>query len=114
MPSLPCNPYPPLQPPSARSELFSGAKFPPTAPCEAVPLKFAHDDFCPNLELESLDSDEDCISLSSFGSSSSYGGRSDERRVSFAAPLVTEVKTRPRTQESDKRLLFYTQSETDR
>jgi hypothetical protein len=69
-------------------------------------------DVCPYLL--SLDSDEDCKSLSSYGSSSSCSANSIERRVSFAATLVTEVNTRPYTEDSEKRLLFYTQSETDR
>lgn len=70
------------------------------------------DDVCPYLL--SLDSDEDCKSLSSDGSSSSCSESSIERRVSFAATLVTEVNTRPYTEDSEKGLLFYTQSETDR
>jgi hypothetical protein len=78
----------------------------------AVGRSPSDDDCCP--DLQSLDSDDDCISLSSCGSASSYGGRSAERRVSFATPLVTSVKTRPRTKACDKRLLFYTQAETDR
>ncbi len=71
------------------------------------------DDFCP--DLLSLDSDEeDCLSVSSYGSASSFGGRSQERKVTFAAPLVTEVRTRPRTPEADKGLLFYSEKETTR
>lgn len=112
MASISYHPYPPLQPPLAGSHLPIAAELPSLAPCEAVLRKHAGDDICPDLEL--LDSDEDCISLSSFGSDFSSGGRINDRRVSFAAPLVTEVKTRPRTQECDKRMLFYTQSETDR
>lgn len=70
------------------------------------------DDCCP--DLLPLDPDEDCISLSSFSSASFCSGRSTERRVSFAASLVTDVRTRPRTKNCDKKLLYYTQSETDR
>ena len=75
----------------------------------------ADDAYCP--DLLSLDSDEDCISLSSCNSGSSYGGTStttERSRVSFSYPLVTEVKPRPRTTDSEKKSLFYTQSETDR
>lgn len=36
------------------------------------------------------------------------------RRVSFARPLVTEVRTRPRTLSEDLRALFYTYEETQR
>ena len=76
--------------------------------------KRSNDDFCP--DLLSLEADEDCISLSSCSSaaSSSYSGRVGERRVSFAAPLVTDVRTRPRTKDCDKRNLFYSSQETDR
>ena len=65
-------------------------------------------------DLIPLDSDEDCTSLSSYESDFSYSARSNDRRVSFAATLVTEVKTRPFTNDNEKGLLFYTQSETDR
>ena len=75
--------------------------------------KPSNHDFCP--DLLSLDSDEeDCISLSSCSSASSCGGRGHERRVAFATPLVTEVKTRPRTAEEEKGLLFYSEKETSR
>mmetsp|Transcript_2983 Transcript_2983/g.5321 ORF Transcript_2983/g.5321 Transcript_2983/m.5321 type:complete len:220 (+) Transcript_2983:42-701(+) len=76
--------------------------------------KRSNDDFCP--DLLSLEADEDCISLSSCSSaaSSSYSGRVGERRVSFASPLVTDVRTRPRTKDCDKRNLFYSSQETDR
>lgn len=76
--------------------------------------KRSNDDFCP--ELLSLEADEDCISLDSCSSasSSSYSVRSGVRKVSFAAPLVTLVRTRPRTNECDKRDLFYSSQETDR
>lgn len=68
---------------------------------------------CP--DLVSLDSDEDCISLSSSDSRSSFGGESiTGRRVSFASKLVTDVKTRPFTKACDKRQLFYTSDETAR
>ena len=36
------------------------------------------------------------------------------RRVSFAQPLITEVRTRPRTLPQDLRSLFYTYEETHR
>lgn len=110
--SLPCHPHHPLKPPSTGGLRLSDAESPSQGQYEGVMRKSADVDFCP--DLLSLDSDEDCISLSSFGSASSFGGGSTERRVSFAATLVTEVKTRPRTKDCDKRLLFYTQSETDR
>ena len=76
--------------------------------------KRSNDDFCPGLL--SLEADEDCISLDSCSntSSSSYSGRSGVRKVSFAAPLVTSIRTRPRTKECDKRDLFYSSQETDR
>lgn len=84
-------------------------------PCDAVTRKAADDHFCPDLlSLGSESEDDDCISLSSYGSASSYSGGGIDRKVSFATPLVTEVKTRPRTEDCDKRLLFYTQTETDR
>ena len=68
---------------------------------------------CP--DLLSLDSDEDCISLSSSDSRSSFGGESATgRRVSFASKLVTDVKTRPFTKACDRSQLFYTSDETDR
>eukprot|EP00956_Cyclotella_meneghiniana_P018233 scaffold30235_cov67-Cyclotella_meneghiniana.AAC.1 len=72
------------------------------------------DDGCP--DLLSLDSDEeDCLSLSSASTASSFshsGGH--ERRVSFASQLVTEVRFRARTPEADKPLLFYSEKETTR
>ena len=111
--SLPCHPTPPLKPPSTGGVgAIEGGPSSLPSPYVAVAQKPTDDCFYP--DLQSLDSDEDCISLSSYGSASSFGGESTERRVSFAAQLVTEVKTRPRTKECDKRLLFYTQSETDR
>ena len=36
------------------------------------------------------------------------------RRVSFAQPMVTDVRTRPRTLPEDLRALFYTYEETQR
>lgn len=88
-----------------------------SAPSSSLPPCSDGDDdyYCP--DLQSLDSDEeDCISLSSSCSSTSSYSRAgtDVRRVSFAAPLVTEVKTRPRTEEVDKPLLFYSEKETTR
>lgn len=109
--SLSCHTNPLLKPPSTGILRPRAAEDSSPGSYVAVMRKPADDDFCP--DLLSLESDEDCISLSSYGSASSFGG-GNERRVSFAAPLVTEVKTRPRTKECDKRLLFYTQSETDR
>lgn len=71
------------------------------------------DDGCP--DLLSLDSDEeDCLSLSSCSSASSFSRGGPDRRVSFAAPLVTEVHFRARTPEADKPLLFYSEKETTR
>jgi hypothetical protein len=71
------------------------------------------DESCP--DLLSLDSDEeDCFSLSSCSSASSFSRGGHERRVSFAAPLVTEVRFRARTPEADKPLLFYSEKETTR
>ena len=106
-----CYPQHPLKPPSGILRPDDASSSLP-APYGSVGLKVAEDDFCP--DLQSLDSDDDCISLSSCSSASSFSEGTTERRVSFAAPLVTEVKTRPRTKECDKKLLFYTQSETDR
>lgn len=103
---LSCHPHHPLKPPT------SGGLRRPAPYADVGAGKAVGDSYCP--DLLSLESDEDCISLSSYGSASSCDGGSTERRVSFAAPLVTEVKTRPRTKESDKGLLFYTQTETDR
>jgi len=37
-----------------------------------------------------------------------------DRRVSFAQPVVTDVRTRPRTLPEDVRALFYTYEETQR
>lgn len=72
-----------------------------------------NDDFCP--DLQSLDSDEeDCISVSSCSVASSCGGGRGQRKVSFVHGLVTDVKTRPRTDEADKALLFYSEKETSR
>jgi len=115
--SLPCHTHSPLLPPSAESILLrKAAALPSPAPYVDSVLKPTHDDddvaYCP--DLLPLDSDDDCISLSSCSSASFCSGRSIERRVSFAEPLVTEVRTRPRTRNCDKRLLFYTQAETDR
>lgn len=109
---LSCHPYQLQKPPSAEGLLQAAAGPSLLDPCVATKRSPADDDYCP--DLQSLDSDEDCISLSSFGSAPSYSGRIIERRVSFAEPLVTEVKTRPRTKDCDKKQLFYTQSETDR
>eukprot|EP00579_Thalassiosira_antarctica_P007949 CAMPEP_0201880114 /NCGR_PEP_ID=MMETSP0902-20130614/10811_1 /ASSEMBLY_ACC=CAM_ASM_000551 /TAXON_ID=420261 /ORGANISM="Thalassiosira antarctica, Strain CCMP982" /LENGTH=216 /DNA_ID=CAMNT_0048408083 /DNA_START=61 /DNA_END=711 /DNA_ORIENTATION=+ len=110
--SLPCHPHPPMKPPPADGVLRPiVAEHPSPAPYVAV-VRTADNDFCP--DLLPLDSDEDCISLSSCSSASLCSRRSVERKVSFAEHLVTEVNTRPRTRDCDKRLLFYTQSETDR
>ncbi|KAL9183831.1 hypothetical protein ACHAXT_004687 [Thalassiosira profunda] len=107
---LPCHHYPPLKPPSPGG-LRRAAAEPPSRPPSVPVSRTADDDFCP--DLQSL-SDEDCISLSSYGSDASSRGSIIGRRVSFAEPLVTEVKTRPRTKTRDKQVLFYSQSETDR
>eukprot|EP00584_Thalassiosira_punctigera_P015622 CAMPEP_0172550174 /NCGR_PEP_ID=MMETSP1067-20121228/26311_1 /TAXON_ID=265564 ORGANISM="Thalassiosira punctigera, Strain Tpunct2005C2" /NCGR_SAMPLE_ID=MMETSP1067 /ASSEMBLY_ACC=CAM_ASM_000444 /LENGTH=217 /DNA_ID=CAMNT_0013337675 /DNA_START=44 /DNA_END=694 /DNA_ORIENTATION=+ len=112
--SLQCHPHSPLKPPLLAGGLLrpSYSEPPSPAPYVAVVPKTADDVFCP--ELVPLDSDEDCISLSSCSTASFCSGRTGERRVSFAVPLVTEVRTRPRTRVCDKKLLYYTQSETDR
>lgn len=54
------------------------------------------------------------MSLSSCSSASSFSRGGHDRRVSFAAPLVTEVRFRARTPEADKPLLFYSEKETTR
>ena len=110
---LPCHHYPPLKPPSPGGLRRAAAAEPSRPPCVPVSVSRspADDDFCP--DLQSL-SDEDCISLSSYGSDASSRGSIIGRRVSFAEPLVTEVKTRPRTKAREKQVLFYSQSETDR
>jgi hypothetical protein len=111
--SFPCHPQRPLKPPSPGG-LTRGVPGSPARYVGGV-CKHTDDAYCP--DLLSLDSDEDCISLSSCDSASSYGGTStttERSRVSFSYPLVTEVKLRPRTKDSEKKTLFYTQSETDR
>ncbi|KAL7524944.1 hypothetical protein ACHAWF_001143 [Thalassiosira exigua] len=112
--SLPCRhrSHPPLKPPSA-ARLGSTAgdlPLPLSVPLVGATHDPADEDDCPGLR--PLDSDE--ISLSTCESLSSCSARIPRRRVSFAAPLVTAVKTRPRTKDSDKELLFYTRLETDR
>lgn len=116
--SLPCHPHSPLKPPrpAAGPRRQGDGELPPSpASYVAVVPVIAVDDLCP--DLQPLDSDDDCISLSSCSTASTasfFSRRSVERRVSFAVHLVTEVRTRPRTRDCEKRLLFYTQSETDR
>lgn len=111
---LPCHPrdaVPWITPSGRFSEANAAlAKPPPSLDVK----KHSNDGFCP--DLLPLEADEDCISLSSCSSaaSSSYIGRTGERRVSFAAPLVTDIRTRPRTKDCDKRALFYSSQETER
>jgi len=112
---LPCHPRDAVpwitQSASGFAEVNAALSKPPPS---LVVEKRSNDVFCP--DLLSLEADEDCISLSSCSSaaSSSYSGRAGERRVSFAAPLVTDVRTRPRTKDCDKSNLFYSSQETDR
>ena len=112
---LPCHPRDavPWISPSAGGYAEANAALSKPPPSLGV-NKCSNDGFCP--DLLSLEADEDCISLSSCSSaaSSSVGGGAGERRVSFAAPLVTAVRTRPRTKDCDKRNLFYSSQETDR
>ena len=112
---LPCHPRDavPWITPSAGGYAEANAALSKEPPSLDV-KKRSNDDFCP--DLLSLEADEDCISLSSCSSaaSSSVSGGAGERRVSFAAPLVTDVRTRPRTKDCDKRNLFYSSQETDR
>lgn len=112
--SLSCHSCPPWNPPLPADGLFSpsDAVSPSPVPYVGAVPKTKEEDYCP--ELLPLDSDEDCISLGSCGSASFCGRRSADRRVSFAATLVTEVRTRPRTRDCYKKLLFYTHAETDR
>jgi len=109
MAQLPCHPIS-----SSKSRLSSClACLAPDS--SSVVQKTTDNNFCP--DLLPLDSDEDCMSLSSgshCSTDSFCSGRIAERRVTFADTLVTKVNTRPRTLDCDKRLLFYTQSETNR
>lgn len=112
---LPCHPrdaVPWITPSAGRFAEANAALSKPPPSLEVK--KHSNDGFCP--DLLPLEADEDCISLSSCSSaaSSSYSGRTGERRVSFAAPLVTAVRTRPRTKDCDKRNLFYSSQETER
>jgi hypothetical protein len=96
---------------SARS--LNGPRPCPTPESLPPPFRESSDDGCP--DLLSLDSDEeDCLSLSSCSSASSYSREGRERRVSFATPLVTEINYRARTPEADKPLLYYSEKETTR
>lgn len=107
---LSCHPQHPLKPPL--NGVFRSSYGEPPSPYNSDTHKETGN-LCP--DLLSLDSDEDCISLSSSDSRSSFGGESATgRRVSFASKLVTDVKTRPFTKACDKRQLFYTSDETDR
>jgi hypothetical protein len=121
---LPCDPHYPVNPPSNGCDPHHPVKpssngglrrsyGEPSSPYDAIVRKGWVEGvfFCP--DLQSLHSDDDCISLSSNSNASTSSGGSAERRVSFAAPLVTEVKTRPRTKDGEKKLLFYSQYETD-
>jgi hypothetical protein len=56
--------------------------------------------------------DDDCT-VTTLSSSSSFSDV-DERRVTFADPLVTEVWTRPWTPVEDREKLFYSIEETQR
>ncbi len=113
---LPCDPHYPAHYPgkSSSNGCLGRSHGQPSSSYDAIVRKGWVVDVlcCP--DLQSLHSDEDCISLSSNSSASSCSWGIADRRVSFAAPLVTEVRTRPRTEDCEKKLLFYTQSETDR
>ena len=61
-------------------------------------------------DLELLDDD----TVSSCSSGGSFVSEDRRRSVSFASPLVTEVRTRPRTLPEDLRTLFYSYDETQR
>ena len=62
----------------------------------------------PPPELDDTDDDSTVSSCSSSTITSSV------KSVSFAAPLVTEVRYRPRTLNGNKTLLYYTVEETSR
>ena len=67
-------------------------------------------DYLPNNPPELDDTDDDSsISSNSVSTTSSKG-----KGVSFAAPLVTEVRFRPRTLKMNKSELYYTVQETAR
>ncbi len=59
-------------------------------------------------ELDLTECDDSSVSSYSFTSSTA------ERTVSWATPLVVEVRTRPRTKAMDVRQLFYSYEETQR
>lgn len=56
--------------------------------------------------------DDDCTVTTA--TSSSASSLDEDKRVSFADPLVTEVFTRPRTQREEIPTLFYSVDETQR
>lgn len=61
------------------------------------------------------DLDEECASISTFSTASmSSDDYSIDRRVSFADDIVTEVFTRPYTEESEISNLYYSTEETQR
>jgi len=62
---------------------------------------------------ESFD-DDDCCTVTSASTSSTSSFLEPSRSVSFAEPLVTEVRTRPRTLREEVSGLFYSVEETQR
>jgi len=61
-------------------------------------------------ELEDTDDEESTIA----SSVSSFSASDAPRSVSFCEPLVTDIRTRPRTEPEDVRTLFYSYEETQR
>lgn len=71
------------------------------------------EDFCVESHVGCTRSfDDDCtVTTATSSSASSFD---DDKRVSFADPLVTDVFTRPRTEQEEISALFYSQEETSR
>lgn len=79
-----------------------------------VELPNAACSYCDDILVQKLRdtyADDDCTVTTL--SSSSFSD-ADERRVTFADPLVTEVWTRPWTPAEDRETLFYSIEETQR
>lgn len=95
----------------------------------AVPIEFGDDGaLLPHSAIDSTisypeilppdltDTDDDCESMSSGSTDSCHSDTSSKasKRVSFAWPIVTEVRSRPLTLPEDVATLFYSAEETQR
>lgn len=109
----------PLQPP-LQAQQAPGVDKPIGDDSSSLPCAWvvSTGDSVPNLRIPTVEKtesfDDDCTVSTAASSLSSDSLELDERRVTFAEPLVTDVRTRPRTKREEVPNLFYSCGETAR